>query len=280
MNLHQPCWNEPTSTALNWTYINRAELNLHQPCWTQPTSTVLKWTYINRAELNLHQPCWNEHTSTVLDWTYINRAELNLHQPCWTDPASTVLKWTYISIWFRNILIQRYAPLRNENLPVRSSLGTKSIISPVVCSGPFTPGKDPVPILQEDGWAPGPVWTGGKSRPHRDSIPDRPARSQSLYRMSYRDHISHILLIYHPCQIFTVVFLCDPMRCQYPYYVASVVNEMITQENRSTWRKSLCTTRPQYSQYWSDFPIKILYVLSCLPPCMLHVLPFLSLRAS
>ena len=41
----------------------------------------------------------------------------------------------------------------------------------------FTPMKDPVPILQEAGWAPGPVWTGGKSCPHRDSIPDRPARS-------------------------------------------------------------------------------------------------------
>ena len=41
----------------------------------------------------------------------------------------------------------------------------------------FTPGKDPVPILQEAGWAPGPVWTGGKSRPHGDSIPDRPVRS-------------------------------------------------------------------------------------------------------
>ena len=26
----------------------------------------------------------------------------------------------------------------------------------------FNPGKDPVPILQEAGWAPGPVWTGGK----------------------------------------------------------------------------------------------------------------------
>ena len=38
------------------------------------------------------------------------------------------------------------------------------------------PGKDPVPILQEAGWAPGLVWMGGKSRPHRDSIPDRPAR--------------------------------------------------------------------------------------------------------
>ena len=38
----------------------------------------------------------------------------------------------------------------------------------------ITPGKDPVPILQEAGWAPGPVWTGGKSRSHMDSIPDRP----------------------------------------------------------------------------------------------------------
>ena len=41
----------------------------------------------------------------------------------------------------------------------------------------FTPGKEPVLILQESGWAPGPVWKGGKSRPHRDSISDRPARS-------------------------------------------------------------------------------------------------------
>jgi len=48
------------------------------------------------------------------------------------------------------------------------------------------PGKDLVPILQEAGWAPRPVWMGGKSRPHRDSIPDRPVRSQSLYRLSYR----------------------------------------------------------------------------------------------
>ena len=36
------------------------------------------------------------------------------------------------------------------------------------------PGKGRVPILQEAGWAPGPVWTGSKSLPLRDSIPDRP----------------------------------------------------------------------------------------------------------
>jgi len=35
-----------------------------------------------------------------------------------------------------------------------------------------TPGKDPVPVVQEAGCAPGPVRTGEKSRPHRVSIPD------------------------------------------------------------------------------------------------------------
>ena len=49
----------------------------------------------------------------------------------------------------------------------------------------YPPRKDPVPILQEAGWVLGPVWTGEKSRPHRDSMPDRPACSQSLYRLSY-----------------------------------------------------------------------------------------------
>ena len=27
----------------------------------------------------------------------------------------------------------------------------------------FTPWKDPVPIVQEAGWAPGPVWTGAEN---------------------------------------------------------------------------------------------------------------------
>jgi len=51
----------------------------------------------------------------------------------------------------------------------------------------FTPGKDPVPIVEEAGWAPGPVWTGEKSRPHRDSIPDhtRPAMLTVQYRIHF-----------------------------------------------------------------------------------------------
>ena len=61
----------------------------------------------------------------------------------------------------------------------------------VVSSTPrphFIPRKDLVPILQEAGWALGLVWMGGKSCPHRDSISDHPARSQSLYRLSYLAH--------------------------------------------------------------------------------------------
>jgi hypothetical protein len=50
----------------------------------------------------------------------------------------------------------------------------------------FTPGKDPVPIAQEAGWAPRMVWTGAENlAPTGIRSPDHPARSQSLYLLSY-----------------------------------------------------------------------------------------------
>jgi len=39
------------------------------------------------------------------------------------------------------------------------------------------PGKTRYPFYRKLGGPQGPVWKGGKSRPHRDSIPDLPARS-------------------------------------------------------------------------------------------------------
>ena len=52
--------------------------------------------------------------------------------------------------------------------------------------GGFTPGKDPLPIVQEAGWAPWPVWSGSENlAPTGIRSPDRPARSESLYRLSY-----------------------------------------------------------------------------------------------
>jgi hypothetical protein len=52
-----------------------------------------------------------------------------------------------------------------------------------------TPGKDPVPIVQEAGRAPGPVWTGAENlAPTGIRSPDRPSHSQSLYWLSYPAH--------------------------------------------------------------------------------------------
>ena len=62
----------------------------------------------------------------------------------------------------------------------------------------FTRGKNPVPIVHEAGWLPGSVWTGGKSRRHRDSIPDRPARNQSLTKLT------DLLLL---CNIYVIITL-------------------------------------------------------------------------
>jgi hypothetical protein len=49
--------------------------------------------------------------------------------------------------------------------------------------------KDPVPIVQKAGWAPGPVWTGAENlAPTGIRSSDHPPCSQSLYRLSYPTH--------------------------------------------------------------------------------------------
>jgi hypothetical protein len=65
-----------------------------------------------------------------------------------------------------------------------SALGGGGLSAPR--PGRFTPGKDPVPIVQEAGWAQGPVRTCAKNIAHTGiRSPERPARIQSLYRLSF-----------------------------------------------------------------------------------------------
>ena len=71
------------------------------------------------------------------------------------------------------------------------SLGTRrGCVVSITPRPPLPPGKDPVPIVQEAGWAPEPVWIGAENLapPGFD-----PARSESLYRLSYPGSLHYIL---------------------------------------------------------------------------------------
>ena len=58
---------------------------------------------------------------------------------------------------------------------------------------------DTVPIVEEAGWTPGPVWA------HRENLastgirsPDRPTHSKSPYRLSYRGSLNYIKQLKDP----------------------------------------------------------------------------------
>jgi hypothetical protein len=114
----------------------------------------------------------------------------------------------------------------------------------------FTPGKDPVPIVQEAGWAPGPVWTGAENLASAGiRSPDRPARCQSLYRLRCPAHWQEEI----------GSFISG--RCLWESYVASITNNnKLVQDiggmmkgNWSTHRKiSLIAPLPTTVSIWTD----------------------------
>jgi hypothetical protein len=63
--------------------------------------------------------------------------------------------------------------------------------------GRFIPGKDPVPIVQEAGLAPGPIWTGVENLALTGiRSPNRPSLSQPLYRLNYPTHNIFYTVLY------------------------------------------------------------------------------------
>ena len=72
----------------------------------------------------------------------------------------------------------------SSTLPSTSSLDGGEWSTPLL--GRFTPGKDPVPIVQEAGWASAPVRKGAENITHTGiRSPDRLGRSESLYQLRY-----------------------------------------------------------------------------------------------
>jgi hypothetical protein len=104
----------------------------------------------------------------------------------------------------------------------------------VVSSMPWphlTPRKYPVLILQETGWAPGPVWTGGKSRPHRDSIPDCPAHSQSLFRLSYPAHLLVAVRLYNTWVLWSVIIIVAIL-------ITMLMPNVLAKKGLTLWRRN------------------------------------------
>jgi len=67
------------------------------------------------------------------------------------------------------LFIQSYPELRRFATEHWQLLLALHIVISLIC---VAPGKDPVPIVEEAGWAPGSVWAGAENlAPHRDSIP-------------------------------------------------------------------------------------------------------------
>ena len=84
----------------------------------------------------------------------------------------------------------------------------------------FTPGKDPVIIVQEARWAPGPVWTGAENLAATGiRSPDRPARSQSLYRLRYPAHTIRFNI---------QKFYVPPTQCIYVFCLDLIRNKTIS----------------------------------------------------
>jgi hypothetical protein len=86
-----------------------------------------------------------------------------------------------------------------------------------------TPRKDPVPIVQEAGWAPGPVWTGAENLvPTGIRSTDVPARSQS-YRLSYRAHSQRILCLWIANRYLIACSILSLLTCSGPLNGLEVV---------------------------------------------------------
>jgi len=110
----------------------------------------------------------------------------------------------------------------------------------------FTPGKDPVPTVQEAGWAPGPVWTGTENlTPTGIRSPDRPARSHSAFytRLIYiliinnSEHSTNAFSSYYCYNspvLFSIIMIFLLWRCDPTRVMASFLRLLDRTQRRTT----------------------------------------------
>ena len=169
--------------------------------------------------------------SIILTWNFIERTEHNgrsvwcsrFSRWCVSRLSSSVM-WHCMKVKCTLVQALRlcagrtaYRRSRGIALPFHDH-GTRRGWGVSVTPRPlFTPGKDPVPIVQEAGWAPGPVWTGAENLATTGiRSPDRPARSQSLYRLRYPA----------PVALYSLVVISDVNSCKCCLFYVEMENNM------------------------------------------------------
>ena len=110
------------------------------------------------------------------------------------------------------------------------------------------PGKTPVPILEEAGWAPGAVWTGRKSRPHQDSIPDRPTRSSVAIPTELPGPL-------FKCVCFHNVMYSSFTQGTHQFRGRSVVYGQTARRRGTRNMKVLCNSYTHTTEYHPSYPI-------------------------
>jgi hypothetical protein len=115
----------------------------------------------------------------------------------------------------------------------------------------FTPGKDPIPIVQEAGWDPGTVWTDVENlTPTGIRSLDRPARSQSLYWLQYPAHY----FILRPdnikkCVLFQIMF--SPIYTAIPDINYRFINDILRVQCTESFRPVILLSL--HCQFFSSF---------------------------
>ena len=91
--------------------------------------------------------------------------------------------WRSWHSWF----LQYYTPHKTETSMCGSLISALGGVVVNTTLQPLYPREwNPLPIIQEAGWAAGPIWTGaGHLAPIGSRSPDRPARSEPLYRLRH-----------------------------------------------------------------------------------------------
>jgi hypothetical protein len=161
--------------------------------WTERTADMFPWEYSHV----------NTICKTVGYSMWLNSWNRLLHTVCRSDRP---IKYSFTLVILHNFSFSHMA----HEVEFRNSTAIKSESSPVtglnmsrgwieiqlytfvtsaleggvwsaLRPGCFTPGKDPLPIVQKTGWAPGPVWTCVKISPPQADL----RTVQPLYRLSY-----------------------------------------------------------------------------------------------